>query len=92
MRQHIGPFPDLAFHSDALYRLGVLRRRGWDAEVRCLAEACTEIREKGADAIRAHAPNLFDVYRCGHVIAVSVTQDGAAGTILDFFPASGEVP
>lgn len=91
MQHRIGPFPDFAFHEDALRRLGRLKRDG-EPEVACLVGACKEIRDRGADAVRAHEPGLFDVYRCGYVIAVSVTRDGAAGTILDFFPAPGEVP
>jgi hypothetical protein len=93
VRRRIGPCADFAFDGPALRQLGRLRRRGRRSEVDCLAAACVEIRDRGADAIEGHEPRLFDVYRCGYIIAVSVSDDGGSATVLDFYPAgSGELP
>jgi hypothetical protein len=91
VRRRIGPFSDFAFDHAALLRLGKLRRRG-RAEADCLAEACVELRDRGADAFEAHEPRLFDVHRCGYVIAVSVLTDGRTATVLDFYPTAGLEP
>jgi hypothetical protein len=93
LKQRIGPFAEFSFDGPALLQLGGLRRRGRRAEVDCLVSACLEIRDRGADAIHGHEPGLYDVHRCGYIVAVSVSGDGVEGTVLDFFPvASTEQP
>lgn len=87
MRQKIGPFDDFALHRGALSRLGDVRRKRGKSEARCLAAACVEIRDQGAEAIQGHEPGLFDVHRCGYIITISVKADGA-GTVLDFYEFS----
>jgi len=87
VRRRIGPFADFAFDLPALLRLGRLRRRDRASEADCLARACIELRDRGADAFEGHEPRLFDVHRCGYIIAVSVLKDGRAATVLDFYPA-----
>jgi len=83
VRRRIGPFDHFALHRRALWRLGDLP----GPEARCLAAACVEIRNRGADAIQGHEPGLFDVHRCGYIICLLVTAAGA-GTVLDFYEFS----
>lgn len=84
MRHRIGPFDRFLNNPKAVKALGKLDRSGRRAEARCLALAIVEIRDRGVtDALATHQPGLYDIYRCGHILQVSVV--GEVGAVLALY-------
>lgn len=93
MRQRIGPFHSFRFGDPALARLGRLKADGREAEAVCLARACVEIRDRGAEALPAfQKPGLYDIYRCSSIIEISVRGNGREAVVQDFYAFYAEVP